>query len=146
MKKLFINKIKIKMFQEEISMGEKNLRNDIIKNKKLVEILNHKMFKGYRDIKAAKDFFSKYERKTKLEDFEPFDDLYNLCYRKNFLSSIRSSNFNNMINIQHFPKNKLYKYQKNISRPKSSRSYISNNKSISTVDGKKNLNPKDNFL
>ena len=42
-----------------LSSEDKLILRDKLKNKKLVTILNHKMFKGYRDIKASKWFVNK---------------------------------------------------------------------------------------
>ena len=44
------------MNKSKISKEDRLILSDKIKNKKLVKILNHKMFKGYRDIKASKLF------------------------------------------------------------------------------------------
>ena len=85
--------------------------SDKIKNKKLVKILNHKMFKGYRDIKSSKLFYKKninfdknalgcLEWEKKVYDY--FDDLYNLSYKLNVLSKLKTPSFNNILKIKHF--------------------------------------------
>ena len=81
------------------------------KNKKLVRILNHKMFKGYREIKESKDFNFK---KPKYIDsifwenriLDPFDDNYNLEYKRKNLSSIYNKDFTDMIQINNYSKKK----------------------------------------
>lgn len=88
---------------------------DRLKNKKLVKILNHKMFKGYRDIKASKKFYKQnlnfhkntlgcmeWEKKT----YDYYDDLYNLNYKLNVLAKLKNPTFNNMIYIKHYPFNR----------------------------------------
>lgn len=61
------------------------------RNEKLVDILNHKIFKGYRQIKASKTFDIKKFKFIKIpswevEPLEPFHDNYNLQYRKMYLN------------------------------------------------------------
>ena len=120
------------MEESHISHEERIRSLDIIKNKKLVKILNHKMFKGYRDIKASKWFFNhkpKYISPSAWEDkiFDPFDDLYNLNYKMNVLKPLKTPNFDNILSIKHYPIN-LYDNEKatltyevnDIKRPKTS--------------------------
>ena len=85
--------------------------SDKIKNKKLVKILNHKMFKGYRDIKSSKLFYKKninFDKNTlgclewEKKVYDYFDDLYNLSYKLNVLSKLKTPSFNNIISIKHF--------------------------------------------
>ena len=64
-----------------------NLTRSQIKNKKLVDILNHKIFKGFRQIKNSKHFFIEKPNFVKAfiwdeNKLEPFDDNYNLQYKK----------------------------------------------------------------
>ena len=85
--------------------------SDKIKNKKLVKILNHKMFKGYRDIKSSKLFYKKninFDKNTlgclewEKKVYDYFDDLYNSSYKLNVLSKLKTPSFNNIISIKHF--------------------------------------------
>ena len=85
--------------------------SDKIKNKKLVKILNHKMFKGYRDIKSSKLFYKKninFDKNTlgclewEKKVYDYFDDLYNLSYKLNVLSKLKTPSFNNILKIKHF--------------------------------------------
>ena len=60
-------------------------------NEKLVDILNHKMFKGYRQIKNSKTFGLKrfkfiQIRKWENEPLEPFEENYNLQYQRTYLN------------------------------------------------------------
>ena len=75
-----------------------------ISNKKLVNILNHKMFKGYRISKESKKVFVEkpkyvsdncWERKT----FDPFDDYYSIDYKNKNLSSLNHQDFSNLLLI-----------------------------------------------
>ena len=64
-----------------------NLNKNQIKNKKLVDILNHKIFKGFRQIKNSKNFFIEKPNFVKAyvwdeNKLEPFEDNYNLQYKK----------------------------------------------------------------
>ena len=142
------------MDESKISNEERIRKLDIIKNKKLVKILNHKMFKGYRDIKASKWFFNqkpKYISSLAWEDkiFDPFDDLYNLNYKMNVLKKLKTSNFDNILLVKNYPSNLIkndkgtltYKV-KDIIRPKTSfNSFSSSNKNL-TNDLSKNRNKK----
>lgn len=61
------------------------------RNEKLVDILNHKIFKGYRQIKASKTFDIKKFKFIKIprwevEPLEPFHDNYNLQYQRMYLN------------------------------------------------------------
>ena len=73
-------------------------------NKKLVNILNHKMFKGYRISKESKKVIMKkpkfiediyWESKT----IDPFDDFYPIEYKRKNLSSLYSQDFSNLLKI-----------------------------------------------
>jgi hypothetical protein len=94
------------------SKEDRKISFDKTKNKKLVKILNHKMFKGYRDIKASKNFYKRninlnkqtlgcLEWEKKVYDY--FEDLYNLDYKLNVLSKLKNPSFNNIMYIKHFP-------------------------------------------
>ena len=91
--------------------NERNRKLDILKNKKLVKILNHKMFKGFRDIKSSKLFYKKninFDKNTlgclewEKKVYDYFDDFYNLSYKLNVLSKLKTPTFNNIISIKHF--------------------------------------------
>ena len=139
--------------------NERNRKLDILKNKKLVKILNHKMFKGYRDIKASKWFFNqkpKFISQLAWENkiFDPFDELYNLNYKMNVLYPLKNPTFDNILFIQNYPpkEKKVFSQQlKEAYRPKTSiNSFSSSNKNLSTIDSKNrnkmNLyNNKKNF-
>ena len=93
------------------SKEDNKIISDKIKNKKLVKILNHKMFKGYRDIKSSKLFYKKninFDKNTlgclewEKKVYDYFDDLYNLSYKLNVLSKLKTPSFNNIISIKHF--------------------------------------------
>ena len=93
---------------------EKQLALDKIKNKKLVKILNQKMFKGYRDIKRSKLFYKLHQNKTKnvmgcmeweKKVYDYFEDLYNINYKLTFLSKLKTPNIDNIMYVKHYPKN-----------------------------------------
>ena len=94
------------------SKEDHKIISDRIKNKKLVKILNHKMFKGYRDIKSSKLFYKKnvnFDKNTlgclewEKKVYDYFDDFYNLHYKLNVLSKLKTPSFNNIMTIKHFP-------------------------------------------
>jgi hypothetical protein len=69
------------------------------------------MFKGYRDIKSSKLFYKKninFDKNTlgclewEKKVYDYFDDLYNLSYKLNVLSKLKTPSFNNIISIKHF--------------------------------------------
>ena len=139
--------------------NERKRKLDIFKNKKLVTILNHKMFKGYRDIKASKWFFNqkpKFISQLAWENkiFDPFDELYNLNYKMNILYPLKNPTFDNILFIKNYPptEKKIFNTQtKEPYKPKTSiNSFSSSNKNLSTIDSKNrnkmNLyNNKTNF-
>ena len=95
-----------------LSSEDKLILRDKLKNKKLVTILNHKMFKGYRDIKASKWFVNKkpkYISSLTWENkiFDPFDDLYNLDYKSNVLYPLQNPLFKNFLQIKNYPPTEL---------------------------------------
>ena len=80
-------------------------------NERLVRILNHKMFKGYREIKNSKECFLQKPKYIKNDFWEnriidPFDDNYNLEYKRKNLSSIYNQDLSNMIQISNYPNRK----------------------------------------
>lgn len=90
----------------------KKLKTDEKRNKKLVTMLNHKMFKGYRQIKKVTNSafdLNKFMRKAPNE-YYPLDDDYNIYYRQKFLSSLKANySFNDSINIQKCPSSNNYR-------------------------------------
>ena len=90
-------------------------------NKKLVRTLNYKMFKGFRVTKEAKKLRVKkpkyiddiyWESKT----IDPFEDYYDIDYKKKNLSSLYNIDFSNMLQINSiFPdKNKALPAKKKL--------------------------------
>ena len=80
-------------------------------NERLVRILNHKMFKGYREIKNSKECFLQKPKYIKNDFWEnriidPFDDNYNLEYKRKNLSIIYNQDLSNMIQISNYPNRK----------------------------------------
>lgn len=74
-------------------------------NQRLVKILNSKMFKGYRNIKQSKDYFvndSKYFSKLFWDDriIDPFDDCYNIEYKRKNLSSLNNKDLSSILLIK----------------------------------------------
>ena len=99
------------------SLNEIVLHNDSLNqrdksiNKRLVKILNYKMFKGYRDIKKAKEFYiqkPKYQNafSWKNKVLYPFEEYYNLEYKKKNLSSYYSQDLSYMLQVDNYSKNK----------------------------------------
>ena len=148
------------MTDAQILREERIRKLDKLKNKKLVTILNHKMFKGYRDIKASKWFFNQKPKYItglawEAKNFDPFDDLYNLNYKMNVIYPLKTPNFDNLLFIKNYPpkeKKLLTQESRNINRPKTSfNSFSSSNKNLTTIGSrsrskikfKKNL--KNNF-
>ena len=84
-----------------------SLTNAQIKNQKLVNVLKHKIFRGYLDIKNSKTFYRKRPKCVKIIDFEeqnlePFDDNYNLQYKRTYLSTLNQQNINSPFIIHNF--------------------------------------------
>ena len=76
-------------------------------NERLVRILNHKMFKGYREIKESKEYFlekPKYIRSDFWENriIDPFDDNYNIEYKRKNLSSFFNKDLSDMLQINNY--------------------------------------------
>ena len=93
-----------------------NLNRIQIKNKKLVDILNHKIFKGFRQIKNSKTFFIEKPNFVKSyiwdeNKLEPFEDNYNLQYKKYHQ---QKNNIFNVITSDHFNDKNQNKFNKNI--------------------------------
>ena len=86
-----------------------SLKRVKIKNQRLVKILNHKMFKGYREIQKAKQFYSekpKYIGNVYWENriIDPFEDDYNLEYKRKNLSLFYQKDLTDMIQIKNCSK------------------------------------------
>jgi hypothetical protein len=95
----------------ENQIYNESLSNAQIKNKKLVNVLKHKIFRGYLDIKNSKTFYRKRPKCVKIIDFEeqnlePFDDNYNLQYKRTFLSTLNQQNIMNPFIIHNFSPSK----------------------------------------
>ena len=108
-------------------------------NQRLVKILNHKMFKGYRDIQNSKKFNikkPKYIQDAFWEDkiLDPFDDNYNLDYKRKNLSTFFKKDLRDMLQINNFSKNIINK--KNISK----KVKINNSKKRENFRNKQNIN------
>ena len=74
-------------------------------NQRLVKILNHKMFKGYRNIKQSKEYFvnpPKYFKNLFWENriIDPFDDCYNIEYKRKNLSSLNDKDLSSILLIK----------------------------------------------
>ena len=74
-------------------------------NQRLVNILNHKMFKGYRNIKQSKEYFvspPKYFNHLFWENriIDPFDDCYNIEYKRKNLSSLNNKDLSSILLIK----------------------------------------------
>ena len=96
---------------KENQIYNESLSNAQIKNKKLVNVLKHKIFRGYLDIKNSKTFYRKRPKCVKIIDFEeqnlePFDDNYNLQYKRTFLSTLNQQNIMNPLIIHNFSPSK----------------------------------------
>ena len=88
-----------------------SLTNAQINNKKLVNVLKHKIFRGFLEIKNSKTFYRKRPKCVKIIDFEeqnlePFDDNYNLQYKRTFLSTLNQQNIMNPFIIHNFSPSK----------------------------------------
>ena len=108
-------------------------------NKRLVNILNHKMFKGFREIKESREF--NIQRPKYIDNIfwenkilDPFDDYYNLEYKRKNLSSIYNKDLTNMLQINNYSKK--------------SKSYIKKpikSKKINTPQKRNNFRRKQNI-
>ena len=135
--------------------NDKNRKLNILKNKKLVTILNHKMFKGYRDITASK-WFSNHKPKyiSQMLGKIKYLTLLMICinYKKNVLYPLKNPCFNNVLLI----KNIIHNRKKNCkTRIKIKiielklHSLSSSEKNFSTIDSRNNkkkfFDKKNNF-
>ena len=121
-----------------------------IQNKKLVNILNHKIFKGFRQIKNSKKNYYKYNEYflklyNKWTEIEPFDDNYNIYYKNKFLSNKYNFSTQNLLTIKNISintnqkNNKIKNLKKSFDKIKN---IEQNNKIFLTND---NNNIKENF-
>lgn len=85
---------------------------DSLKNKRLIKILNHKIFKGFHKTKKL-SYLSKHpihvnpHLQTPLhlwEEYEPyfFEDNYNITYKQRYLSALNGPNLSDNYQIKHF--------------------------------------------
>ena len=90
------------------------MNREKVLNKRLVKILNFKMFKGYRISRKSQMFSANkpkyiddnlWEEKT----IDPFDDFYNIEYKRKNLSSLYSKDYSNMLQINNIPKKSFEK-------------------------------------
>ena len=84
-----------------ISVINATIKRDKNTNKRLVKILNSKMFKGYRLTKESKKDNHKLIKYINNESktLDPFDDYYNIEYKRKNLSSLYSQDFSNLLQI-----------------------------------------------
>ena len=87
------------------------------KNESLVRTLQHKMFRGFRAIKQAQNYHldkPKYIDKSFWEDIilYPFDDYYNLQYKRRNLSSFNKEDLSDVIQINNYSKKNELKNSK----------------------------------
>ena len=96
------------------------MKREKVLNKRLVKILNFKMFKGYRISRQAQMFSENkfkyigdnlWENKT----IDPFDDFYNIEYKRKNLSSLYTKDYSNLLQINNIP-NKPFEKPKIITK------------------------------
>lgn len=109
----------MKTLSSTISNKEPILKRVKSKNKRLVNILNHKMFKGYREIKKSKECIlrkPKYIEKAFWENKElyPFDDDYNLEYKRKNLSCFFKKDLSDMIQVNNYSQKNDIKEENNL--------------------------------
>lgn len=104
------------LYQSKLNQGKRPKRHIIntkasLYNEKLVDILNSKMFKGYNKIKALNNKtnhsigWNYSHLKSPLLQWEeyvpyPFEDNFNIGYKKKFLSKLNGPNLSKMIDIK----------------------------------------------
>ena len=123
------------------------LKEDEKNNKKLVTILNHKMFKGYRQIKKVTNpnFDLNHFMKKAPLDYYPLDDNYNIYYREKHLSGLSGRfNFNNSININKVAKAK--QEVKPLFKSQTQNDIFLTNKVVKSPKEKSNLSSSNIFL
>lgn len=137
-------------------------------NKILVNILNHKIFKGFRQIKNSKNNYYKYNENflklyNKWNEIEPFEDDYNIYYKNKFLSNKFNNSTQNLLTIKNIKflskntninNNKIKNFKKSFDKLKIANKnkknlLINDNKNIkenfSLTDRKKNFVFKENL-
>ena len=102
-------------------------------NQRLVKILQHKMFKGYREIKNSKNFNlkkPKYIQDAFWENriLDPFDDNYNLDYKRKNLSTFFKRDLTNMLQINNCSKKKDLNQKNKSKKLKLNKKYDNQNK------------------
>ena len=88
------------------------LSSSEIQNKKLVNVLKHKMFKGFEIIKNSKTFYRKRPKCLRIIDFEehnlePYDVNYDIQYKREFLKKLYQPKFENPFIIQNYSDKKV---------------------------------------
>ena len=123
-----------------------------IQNKKLVNVLKHKIFRGFLEIKNSKTFYRKRPKCVKIIDFEeqnlePFDDNYNLQYKRSYLSKLNQQIINNPFIIHNFSPTKILneniENQKLLNNEKMSQTLNQNNKNFFMTNTKVPKKKKD---
>ena len=139
MKKLFLNPNKNNYAQTQ--------------NKILVNILNHKIFKGFRQIKNSKNNYYKCNENflklyNKWNEIEPFEDDYNIYYKNKFLSNKFNNSTQNLLTIKNIKflskntninNNKIKNFKKSFDKLK----IANKNKKNLLINDNKNI--KENF-
>ena len=102
-------------------------------NQRLVKILQHKMFKGFREIKNSKNFNlkkPKYIQDAFWENriLDPFDDNYNLDYKRKNLSTFFKRDLTNMLQINNCSKKKDLNQKNKSKKLKLNKKYNNQNK------------------
>ena len=129
-----------------------SLTNAQINNKKLVNVLKHKIFRGFLEIKNSKTFYRKRPKCVKIIDFEeqnlePFDDNYNLQYKRSYLSKLNQQIINNPFIIHNFSPTKILneniENQKLLNNEKMSQTLNQNNKNSFMTNTKVPKKKKD---
>ena len=129
-----------------------SLTNAQINNKKLVNVLKHKIFRGFLEIKNSKTFYRKRPKCVKIIDFEeqnlePFDDNYNLQYKRSYLSKLNQQIINNPFIIHNFSPTKILneniENQKLLNNEKMSQTLNQNNKNFFMTNTKVTKKKKD---
>ena len=121
------------------------------KNESLVRTLQHKMFRGFRAIKQAQNYYldkPKYIDKSFWEDIilYPFDDYYNLQYKRRNLSSIYKEDLSDMIQINNYSKKRQFKNNKNNQKFENSRKFNNFRKKPNVNTFFKKITNKDKYF
>ena len=144
-----------------VNLSNIKLVNDFVKNKNLVNILNHKIFKGYNKIKILSNPNFNIENYMKFFNSKkkyPFYDNFNIYYETKFLGkNLKQINDDNnalILNLKHLSYNNLKNVNINnnneinnlkIKKSNSSSNYYEiNNNSVNNIK-KINYNIKEDF-